>query len=193
MILYIISWDIEAIYILGKLPEKGKLYKLSNHSFAYITRHKKKYIKKELKKVLENIQKNNISLIVNIGIAGSINKNNIKKYHIYPISSVIYFPTKEIIQIPTKLYEMFKSLRMQPKKLLTVNNPILQADNKTKYYLSKITDLVDMEFFHIAKLTKELNIQAISFKSISDFLDDITPIDIIRATNNLKNFLSPYF
>jgi len=184
MLLFLVAWDIEALYLFGKIIPTRIPYFISDNTILYILSKGKKRIRKEIKKLIKTYE---ISLILNIGIAGSINKYKTKKYEVYPISSVKYISSNKEFTLPMNLYSKFILTDKSPKKLLTVNYPLLSIKKSERKRLAEIADIVDMEFFHILYAAKEKNIPTISIKVISDTLEEITLPNIIKAITSLKN------
>ncbi|TYB31047.1 MAG: hypothetical protein FXF47_06380 [Candidatus Mcinerneyibacterium aminivorans] len=122
-----------------------------------------------------------IDFIINLGIAGSIQKN-LEKNRVYSIKTVTNINLNEtkVLRPPIDTDIVLD----QERDLLTVL--YLQKGNKKKW--KYFGDLVDMEGYFVAFFCDKYSIPLMILKSVSDYNDNINKSDNLEAANALYNY-----
>lgn len=120
-------------------------------------------------------------LLINPGIAGSLNEN-IKKGTVFTVKSVVNvnLETEKVLNPPIETNIFFR----ESKILITV--PYLQKGFKEeRFYFG---DLLDMEGYFVSHFAKKNSIPFILIKSISDYNKNIKKDDCVHASRKLFEY-----
>lgn len=115
-------------------------------------------VKKTLSSFLK-IQGENISRIINTGIAGKLN-DSVKLFEVYPIKKVGLYT--DVVSTECKNLEISEGA----KSCITSLKPV--SNYRIAQTLSPFADIVDMELWSITELANKHNIPVWAYKLISD-------------------------
>jgi len=124
------------------------------------------------------IEKISPKLIINFGICGALEST-------IPIGSAfcivrVYHFDKKLSEI--KLSEIIKLF--QPASLLTVDEAVLNAEQRDELYSETGCRLADMEAFHIALFCKVRRLPLLIVKIASDFADE-NSLTVIKSNRSV--------
>src|SRR6056297_358872 len=122
-----------------------------------------------------------IDLIINMGIAGSIDEKSLK-YNVYSVETVsnINLNEPKVLRPPIDTDLYFKKRR----NLITV--PYLQENNQKEW--SYFGDLLDMEGYFVSFFCNKYSIPFMLLKSVSDYNKNINKKDNLKAAKALYDY-----
>ena len=122
-----------------------------------------------LKHIIQNIQP---TCSINFGICGALDPE-INRYDAFLINRV-FSPGKMTLSLSENLNRFISStaLPLKMNNLLTAEKALLNRKEKLDCFTKYSIPIVDMEGYHFASITRELNIPLLILKVVSDTVQD---------------------
>jgi nucleoside phosphorylase len=122
-----------------------------------------------LRRIIQNIQP---TCSINFGICGALDPE-INRYDAFLINRV-FSPGKMTLSLSENLNKFISStaLPLKMNNLLTAEKALLNRKEKLDCFTKYSIPIVDMEGYHFASITRELNIPLLILKVVSDTVQD---------------------